>query len=56
MAQPNETSCFVHYMMVSTAMTANEGKQASKNEAHKSIDYTKGNIHIANNELIWQTP
>ena len=56
MARPNETSCFVRYIMVSAAMKANDGKQGSKNEAHKSIDYTKGNIHIANNELIWQTP
>ena len=56
MAIPNETSCFVHNIMVSTVMKANDGKEESKNEAHKSIDYTKGNIHIANNELIWQTP
>ena len=31
-------------------------RQESNDEAHKSIDYTKGNIYIASNELIWKTP
>ena len=37
-------------------MKANHARQEPSNEAHESIDYTKGNIYIANNELIWQTP
>ena len=56
MAQHTRYSCFDPIMKYSEEIKANHDKQGSRNEAHKSIDYTKGNIHIANNELIWQTP
>ena len=56
MAQLNKNSCFFLNSKYTKTMKANEARQEPSNEAHKSIDYTKGNIYIARNELIWKTP
>ena len=56
MALLNEDPCFVNDLKVINAMKESVARQGSNDEAHKSIDYTKGNIYIARNELIWKTP
>ena len=56
MARSNQNPRFVNNLKAINAMKETMFRQGSNDEAHKSIDYTKGNIYIARNELIWKTP
>ena len=55
MAKSNEKLCLVTCRKINKPKKATECRQSS-DEAHKSTDLIKGNIYIANNVLIWQTP
>lgn len=55
MAKSNENLCLVTLRKIKKPKKATECRQSS-DEARKSTDLTKGNIYIANNALIWQTP
>jgi hypothetical protein len=55
MAKSNENLCLVTLRKIKKPKKATECRQSS-DEARKSTDLTKGNMYIANNALIWQTP